>query len=74
MFGDSVDIVEVPFYWGLSDFAHFEFVTGFTVAQNTASAVREIWQGEFDYAYDHCPAAWPRSPSIRSRSAAAIAW
>jgi peptidoglycan/xylan/chitin deacetylase (PgdA/CDA1 family) len=55
VFGDSVDIVEVPFYWGLSDFAHFEFVTGFTVAQNTASAVREIWQGEFDYAYDNCP-------------------
>jgi peptidoglycan/xylan/chitin deacetylase (PgdA/CDA1 family) len=54
-FGPSVDIVEVPFYWGLSDFAHFEFVTGFTVAQNTASAVREVWQGEFDYAYEHCP-------------------
>jgi peptidoglycan-N-acetylglucosamine deacetylase len=55
VFGDSVDIVEVPFYWGLSDFAHFEFVTGFTVAQNTASSVLEIWEGEFDYAYEHCP-------------------
>jgi peptidoglycan/xylan/chitin deacetylase (PgdA/CDA1 family) len=53
-FGRSVDLVEIPFYWGLSDFAHFEFVAGFTVAQNTASAVREIWQGEFGYAYEHC--------------------
>ncbi|MCW2977568.1 MAG: polysaccharide deacetylase [Actinomycetia bacterium] len=55
VFGRSIDIVEVPFYWGLSDFAHFEFVSGFTVAQNTTSAVREIWQGEFDYAYENCP-------------------
>jgi peptidoglycan/xylan/chitin deacetylase (PgdA/CDA1 family) len=55
VFGRSVDIVEIPFYWGLSDFAHFEFVAGFTVAQNTASSTREIWQGEFDYAYENSP-------------------
>ena len=30
-------------------------MSGFTVAQNTASSVLEIWQGEFDYAYEHCP-------------------
>lgn len=54
-FGRSTEIVEIPFYWGLSDFAHFEFVTGFTVAQNAASAVREAWQGEFDWAYANCP-------------------
>jgi peptidoglycan/xylan/chitin deacetylase (PgdA/CDA1 family) len=54
VFGRSIDILEIPFYWGLSDFAHFEFVTGFVVAQNTASQVLEIWQGEFDFAYEHC--------------------
>jgi peptidoglycan/xylan/chitin deacetylase (PgdA/CDA1 family) len=54
VFGRSVDLVELPFYWGLSDFAHFEFVTGFTVAQSTAADVLEIWRGEFDYAYEHC--------------------
>ena len=66
---NSVDIVEVPFYWGLSDFAHFEFVTGFTVAQNTASSVLEIWQGEFDYAYEHCTGGnvQPRPPPAVDR-------
>lgn len=54
VFGRSVDIVELPFYWGLSDFAHFEFVNGFTVAQSTAGHVEDIWRSEFDYAYDHC--------------------
>lgn len=53
-FGSSVDIVELPFYWGLSDFAHFEFQAGFTLAQSTAADVCEIWQGEFDWAHAHC--------------------
>jgi hypothetical protein len=39
----------------LDDFPHFEFVAGFSSAQSTPAHVRELWQGEFDYAYAHAP-------------------
>jgi peptidoglycan/xylan/chitin deacetylase (PgdA/CDA1 family) len=55
VFGDSVDIVEIPFFWGLSDFTYFEFVPGVSMQQSPASAVYEIWAGEFDYAYAFVP-------------------
>ena len=55
VFGTNVDIVEIPFYWGLSDFAFFEFVPGFATEQRTASSVYDIWNGEFEYAYANCP-------------------
>lgn len=54
-FGETVDLVEMPFAWHLDDFVHFEFYAGFNPIMNTPSGVREVWQGEFDYAYDHEP-------------------
>jgi peptidoglycan-N-acetylglucosamine deacetylase len=54
-FGDTTDIVEMPFSWGLDDFPHLEFAAGWSSDQSPASAVREIWQGEFDYAYANVP-------------------
>lgn len=54
-FGESVDLVGIPFGWGLSDFQYFEFVPGITVRQDTPSAVLEIWQGELEWAHANVP-------------------
>ncbi|MGJ3558575.1 hypothetical protein ACR6C2_04855 [Streptomyces sp. INA 01156] len=54
-FGEPVDIVEMPFAWHLDDFVHFEFIGGFTPVLDPPSVVREIWQGDFDWAYDNVP-------------------
>lgn len=55
VFGETVDLVGIPFYRGLSDFTYFEFVGGATFQQLPASAVHEIWLTEFEYAYTHAP-------------------
>ena len=55
VFGESVDLVGIPFSWGLSDFQYFEFVPGITVRQDPASAVLEIWDGELRWAHAHAP-------------------
>jgi peptidoglycan/xylan/chitin deacetylase (PgdA/CDA1 family) len=54
-FGESVDLVGIPFSWGLSDFQYFEFVPGVTVRQDPPSAVYEIWHGELEWAHRHVP-------------------
>lgn len=54
-FGETVDLVEMPFAWHMDDFVHFEFYAGFSPIMNTPSAAREVWRAEFDYAYDHEP-------------------
>jgi peptidoglycan/xylan/chitin deacetylase (PgdA/CDA1 family) len=54
-FGETVDLVGIPFSWGLSDFQYFEFVPGITVRQDTPSAVYEIWHGELEWAHAHVP-------------------
>lgn len=55
VFGDPIDIVEIPFSWMLDDFPHFEFTPGWSSEQSSPSTVREIWQADFDYAYEHHP-------------------
>jgi peptidoglycan/xylan/chitin deacetylase (PgdA/CDA1 family) len=55
VFGETVDLVGIPFYRGLSDFTYFEFVGGATYQQLPASAVYEIWLEEFEYAHEHAP-------------------
>ena len=55
VFGESVDLVGIPFSWGLSDFQYFEFVPGITVRQDTPSAVYEIWHGELEWAHANAP-------------------
>ena len=54
-FGETVDLVGIPFSWGLSDFQYFEFVPGITVRQDPPSAVYEIWNGELQWAHAHVP-------------------
>src|SRR5256714_1400886 len=55
VFGESVEVVGIPFSWGLSDFQYFEFVPGITVRQDTPSAVYEIWHGELEWAHANAP-------------------
>lgn len=54
-FGETTNIVELPFSWGLDDFPHMEFMSGLSTDQSPPSVVREIWHGEFDYAYVNVP-------------------
>jgi len=54
-FGTAVDLVELPFSWGLDDFTHFEFEVGWSTEQSPPSTVQEIWQGEFEYAHANVP-------------------
>jgi len=54
-FGESVDLVGIPFSWGLSDFQYFEFVPGVTVRQDPPSSVYEIWHGELEWAHQNAP-------------------
>jgi peptidoglycan-N-acetylglucosamine deacetylase len=55
VFGESVDLVGIPFSWGLSDFQYFEFVPGVTFRQDPASVVYEIWAGELEWAHANAP-------------------
>jgi peptidoglycan/xylan/chitin deacetylase (PgdA/CDA1 family) len=54
-FGKDIDVVEIPFTWGLDDFPAFEYVTsraGIQQGLSSPSSVYEIWAGDFDYLYD----------------------
>ena len=52
VFGPEVDMVEIPFTWGLDDFPPFEFVIGMNPGLSSPNAVYEIWAGDFEYLYD----------------------
>lgn len=54
-FGAPIDLIEMPMSWALDDFPLMEFEVGWSTEQTPPSAVREIWQGEFDYAYANVP-------------------
>jgi peptidoglycan/xylan/chitin deacetylase (PgdA/CDA1 family) len=54
-FGPLTDLIELPVTWGLDDFPAFEFVMGLMPGYNAPSAIREIWQGDFDYGRRNCP-------------------
>ena len=55
VFGELVNVVELPPSWGLDDFPPLEYVWGMNQGPNTPSQVRELWQGEFDYMVENCP-------------------
>jgi peptidoglycan/xylan/chitin deacetylase (PgdA/CDA1 family) len=53
--GNEVDLVELPFTWGLDDFPAFEHVwtrTGVNPGLASPSEIYEIWAGDFDYLYE----------------------
>jgi peptidoglycan/xylan/chitin deacetylase (PgdA/CDA1 family) len=55
VFGEETDIVEIPISWVLDDWGYYEFSPGVSDGGNTADHVLEIWQGEFDFMYEHEP-------------------
>lgn len=55
VFGEPIDLVEVPVTWGLDDFPPFEFVWGSNPGLTSPSDIEEIWRGDFDYAYRDNP-------------------
>jgi len=55
VFGESCDIVEVPYLWVLDDFCFFEYKPGWSDRQARPQSVREIWQAEFDFALRNEP-------------------
>jgi hypothetical protein len=57
VFGQPVDLVEVPVTWGLDDFPPFEFVWGMNPGLTSPTDIEEIWRGDFDYAYRHAQGA-----------------
>jgi|SRR5208282_3995318 len=55
VFGRPVNVVELPFTWGLDDFPAFEYVTsrgGIQQGLASPNAVYDIWAGDFDYLYN----------------------
>jgi peptidoglycan/xylan/chitin deacetylase (PgdA/CDA1 family) len=55
VFGELVDLVELPPSWNLDDFPPFEYVWAGNTGLMAPSAVREFWQAEFDYMVANCP-------------------
>lgn len=55
MFGELSELVELPPSWHLDDFPPFEYVWQGNTGLMAPSAVREIWQGDFDYMVGNCP-------------------
>ncbi|MBS1890585.1 MAG: polysaccharide deacetylase [Actinobacteria bacterium] len=52
-FGEPCELVEMPISWMLDDFPLFEHEVGWAYSQHPPSHVREIWQKEFDWAYEN---------------------
>lgn len=60
LFGNPIDLVEMPVSWILDDWPHFEYLSirsqGVNATGHSApSKVEEIWQGEFTYMYRDVP-------------------
>lgn len=53
VFGDPVDLVEIPIAWHLNDVPFFEFVPGVPnlIGVGRPEDVLDIWKGEFTYLY-----------------------
>ncbi len=59
LFGETIDLVEMPVSWILDDFPHFEYLSvGSRVLPGLSapSKVEEIWWGEFEFMTTHVPA------------------
>jgi peptidoglycan/xylan/chitin deacetylase (PgdA/CDA1 family) len=53
-FGCETNLVEIPVYWGLDDYPHFEFLADHLGSGLRAgSAVLENWISDFDYMYNN---------------------
>ncbi len=56
LFGDEVDLVEMPVSWILDDFPHFEYLRSGQLVfpgLSAPSKVEEVWMGEFEFMTRH---------------------
>ena len=54
-FGRICDLVELPVYWGLDDYPHFEYSYGEGGMLRDPAEVERIWSAELDFAHGYCP-------------------
>ena len=54
VFGETVDLVELPVSWERDDWPFFECAPGVNAGLASPSHVLEMWKGEFDYMNAHC--------------------
>lgn len=54
IYGQPVDLVELPVNWSLDDFPQFEFVFGTMQALNYPRQTEQYWCDEFDWANSQC--------------------
>ncbi len=54
-FGPEGGLVQVPVYWAMDDWPHFEPGDNGRPGLSAPSKVLEIWTGELRYAYEHVP-------------------
>jgi peptidoglycan-N-acetylglucosamine deacetylase len=58
LFGQPVDLVELPVSWILDDWPHFEYLSlggRISPGLSAPSKVEEVWRGEFDFMYRDVP-------------------
>lgn len=58
LFGQPVDLVEMPVSWILDDWPHFEYLSlggRISPGLSAPSKVEEVWRGEFDFMYRDVP-------------------
>lgn len=58
LFGQPVDLVELPVSWILDDWPHFEYLSlpgRLSPGLSAPSKVEEVWRGEFDFMYRDVP-------------------
>jgi peptidoglycan/xylan/chitin deacetylase (PgdA/CDA1 family) len=55
-FGQDTELVEVPVYWGLDDYPHFEFIaSSLGSGLKAGSGVLENWINDFEYMCNNVP-------------------
>jgi peptidoglycan/xylan/chitin deacetylase (PgdA/CDA1 family) len=58
LFGEPLDLVEMPVSWILDDWPHFEYLSlggRISPGLSAPSKVEEVWRGEFDFMYRDVP-------------------
>ncbi len=58
LFGQPVDLVELPVSWILDDWPHFEYLSlpgRLSPGLSSPSKVEDVWRGEFDFMYRDVP-------------------
>ena len=55
VFGNEVELVEVPVSWSLDDYPQMEFAKGFSPGLSSYEKTLSMWKTDFDYMVEHVP-------------------